>query len=265
MRVWGIITFLLLLYTGNICADLSIRYDAIQSGRHLPYHSVMIKNDLVRINQAQGKAPAILINTVSGDIVQLDTTTQRYFRINAATIDQYIHFYKVNRTLLQGLIDQGMTQFNPQQREQIMSILDQYKNSTAQNQFNFRVSNKSAEILGIKCRVISIFQNQQIISEVCMSDLEQLGLSVDDIKSVNLLKGFIRQYRQSAPRQHQQLFSLLDQAAPQLNGIPMQIVNFRPDGKINNVIQTGSISLRKIPEQMYNIPPNFQPNSYPLL
>jgi hypothetical protein len=255
----------MLFYTFNVSADISIRYDIVKPGKHLPYHSILIKRDLVRINQDIDQANAILLNLRTGDIAQLHNPTSRYFEINAHTIGQYIGFYKQNKTLLQGLIDQGMAQLGPQQRDQVQQFLDQYKKPASANQFDIRVSKHQQQVLGVDCTVIAVFEQNKLQSEVCMSAYQQLGLHADNINSLELLRKFIQQFKQSAPRQHQQLFELITLPGKRINGIPMQIVSYRTDGKVANVIQAAAISLRAVPEQAYRIPPGFQPNNFPLL
>jgi hypothetical protein len=265
MRVVRIITFLMLYYTFNVSADLSIRYDIVKPGKNLPYHSILIKRDLVRINRDIDQTNAILLNLRTGDIAQLYNPTSRYFEINIQTIDQYIGFYKQNKTLLQGLIDQGMTQLGPQQRDQVQQFLDQYNNSASVKQLDIKVTKQKQKILGVNCTVIAVFEQGILQSEVCMSGYRQLGLHADNINSLELLKRFIQQFKHSAPKKHQQLFELIAQPDQEMNGLPMQLVNYRPDGKIAYVIQAGAISLRKIPEQAYRIPPGFQANNFPIL
>ncbi len=265
MWVVRIITFLILYYTFNVSADLSIRYDIVKPGKHLPYHSILIKRDLVRINQDSDQANAILLNLRTGDIAQLHNPTSRYFEINAQTIDQYIGFYKQNKTLLQGLIDQGMAQLDPQQRNQLQQFLDQYKKPATAEQFDIKVTKRIRQVLGVDCMVIAVFEQNKLQSEVCMSGYQQLGLHADNINSLELLRKFIQQFKQSAPKQHQQLFELIALPGKRTNGIPMQIVSYRADGKVANIIQAGAISLKPVPEQAYRIPPGFQPNSVPVL
>ncbi len=265
MWVVRIITFLMLYYTFNVSADLSIRYDIVKPGKNRPYHSILIKRDLVRINKDIDQTNAILLNLRTGDIAQLHNPTSRYFEINIQTIDQYIGFYKQNKTLLQGLIDQGMTQLGPQQRDQVQQFLDQYKTNPASvKQFDIRVTKQKQKVLGVECSVIAVFEQGILQSEVCMSGYRQLGLHADNINSLELLKRFIQQFKRSAPKKHQPLFELITQPDKELNGLPMQLVSYQPDGKVAYVIQAGAISLRKIPAQAYRIPPGFQANNFPI-
>jgi hypothetical protein len=45
----------------------------------------------------------------------------------------------------------------------------------------------------------------------------------------------------------------------------MKVVNYHPDGTIRNIIKASSISFRKIPEQAYRIPGDFQEQNLPVL
>ncbi len=265
MRVLRIITFLLLLYTINVSADLSIRYDLVNGARHIPFHSILIQRDLLRINRDIDQSMALLVNLRDGDIVQLHNPSKRFFQTNIQTIDQYVTFYKQNRTLLQGLIDQGMTQLVPQQREQLQQFLDQYKKPASANRFNIRVTGQHKQVLGTDCSVIAVYQEKTLKSEVCMASYPQLDLHTSDINSLEQIKRFIQQFKQSAPKQHQQIFTLLAHPAAQMDGIPMQVIDYQEDGKIRNIIQAAKISLRLIPSYNYRIPANFQPSNFPIL
>jgi hypothetical protein len=265
MRVAQIITFLVLLYTANVHADISIRYDVIAHNQHLPYHSVLIKRDLVRIDQDKEVTQSLLINLQSGDIVQLHNPSQHYFSINVQTIDQYINIYKQNRSLLQGVIDQGLTQLDAQQREQLELFIDAYKKPAQGDQFDIRVSKQRRQVLGVDCNVLAIFQRNLLKSEICLSDYRQLGLNAADTKSLQQLKSFLHQFKNSAPKPYQALFDLLSQGKPQIDGLPMQMVNYRADGKVSYIIQAGAISLRLIPEWKYRIPPAYQPSNFPVM
>jgi len=266
MRVLRIISTLLLFYTANVSADLSIRYDAISDNQRTPFNSIMIKRELVRINQMQQAPASLLINLQSGDIVQLHEPSKRFFRINAATIDQYASFYKSNRTLLQGMIDQGLTQLSPEQREQIKTLLAQYRQPSATtHQYRLEPTPRKQEILGVECQVVAIMQEQQLISDICISDYRELGLRRGDMASLEQFKGFIQQFSHAAPPRHQYLFKMLANSQTEINGLPMQLTHYRADGKVSKVIQAGSISLRSIPNNLYRIPSNFKQNSLPLM
>jgi hypothetical protein len=265
MRVARIISFLLLLYTANVAADLGIRYDVITQGKHQPYYSILIKRDMVRIERDYDSAQTLLVNLRSGDIVQLDNPSQHFFSINAQTIDQYVSFYKQNRSLLQGLIDQGITQLSERQRAQLDEVIQAYKTPAQQNQFNVHMSKKRQQVLGVDCNVLTVMQKTLLKSNICVSDYQQLGLNPEDIHSLQKLQAFVQQFRNSAPQQYQALFDLLSQGPAQINGLPMQMVTYRADGKVSYVIQAGAISFRSIPEWKYQIPPGFEPSTYPVM
>ena len=265
MRVLRIISCLILLYTANVFADLSIRYDLVNGAKHQPFHSILIQHDLLRVNRDIDQSMSLLVNLRDGDIVQLHNPSQRYFQINAQTIDQYVTFYKQNRTLLQGVIDQGMMTLAPQQREQLQQFLDQYNRPYSSQQYDIQATGRHKQVLGVDCSVIAIYEKNRLKSEICMSSYRQLDLHAGDVRSLEAVKNFIRQFRQSAPRRHQQLFSLLSQPSAQMDGLPMQLIDYQADGRIRNVIQAAKISLRLIPSSHYRIPSNYQPSNFPIL
>ena len=75
------------------------------------------------MNQMVGQKPDVMVNLTTGDIIQLDSESKRYFRINTQTINQYVSIYRQNKGLMQGLISQGIKHMDPQKKAQIQQII----------------------------------------------------------------------------------------------------------------------------------------------
>jgi len=266
MRTAAIISFLCLLFTGNLWADLSIRYDAISNQQKRPFNYVLIKQELVRINQAPATQPSVMIDLSNGDIVQLHPQSRRYFKINAQTIGQYVSIYQKNKTMIQGLIDHGIQQLNPQKRNQVQEWMQQFKQgSKTIDQITLRQTGKIDEVLGVECNVVAMLNKGQLQREVCLSNYQQLGLNQQDVNSLEQLKKFVHQFKQTAPPEHQELLNMIADGIAELEGIPLKIVNYRSNGEVRNIVQAGSISFRAIPDQDYRIPEDYQQQSFPVL
>ena len=266
MRAAFIISCLMLSYSVSGSADISIRYDSVSNNQKLPYHSLSLKNGMVRVDQAADSERSVMVDLQSGDIVQLHSPSRRYFRINARTIGQYASFYQRNRSMLQGLIDHGLSQLDPQKREQVQQFIDNYEEGARSlGQLSMRPSNKVDEVLGTRCSVFGIYHKGQLQREVCVSSYQQLGLDPNDIRNFELLREFIQQFSETAPADKQQLLAMLSTALVDMQGVPMKIVNYYPNGRVRNIIQAGAISLRSIPAQAYRIPDDFQEHNVPLL
>ena len=266
MRAALIISFLLIYYSGSSVADLSIRYDTIGKHQQKPLDTLLIKQGLVRINPPVESAQSVMIDLDNGDIIQLHPQSKRYFKINAETLGGYAKFYTQNRSMLQGLIDQGMRQLSPDKRDQVEQIIGSYKRGSKQiRQMNIRALDKTDRVLGVGCSVYGIFKNGQLQREVCISSYQQLGLNEDDVQSLEQLKKFIQQFRQSVPREQQQIVNLLSNTLAELNGLPMQIVSLYPNGEVRVVVKAASISFRSIPPQAYRIPNDYQQQALPVL
>lgn len=260
-----IITFLMLIFTGNLSADLNIRYDSIINNQKRPLSSILIKRDLVRINQSPISQPSFLVNLRSGDIVQLHPQSQRFFKINTQTLGQYVSIYQNNKSMFQGVIDHGLQQLPPQKRTQIRQLINEYnQGSRSINNLSIKPTNKSDQVLGVDCSVLGIFIKNQLQREICIADYQQLGLNAGDIKSLELLKNFIKNFKKSITLEQQELLTTLTNGISHLNGIPLKVVNYYSNGQIQSIIQTGAISFRSIPMQVYRIPNNFQQQSFPV-
>ena len=104
-------------------ADMTIRYDQVyQNQQKQPLYSILIKNNLIRFNHLKGQQSSILINLANGEIVQLHAASKRFFKTDAQTLNQYASFYRDNRTLVQGLIDQGMAQLDPENKNKVATV-----------------------------------------------------------------------------------------------------------------------------------------------
>lgn len=265
MRATAIISFLFLLYTGYLSADITIRYDAIAGKQKKPVHSVSIKPNRVRIRQLTGHQPSVMVNLSSGDIVQLNPDKRQYFLINAQTLNQYVSLYRQNKDMLQVLIDQGIQHLDPQKRSQIEQMLKQFDDQAESSGTLIKNTDKSDKVLGVECRISSLYQQGQRVSDVCLADYQRLPLNRHDVQSLEQLKKLIQQFKQTAPKQQQDMLSIVVDGIEKLDGLPMKIVNYYTNGKIRNIIQAGAISFKKIPDQLYRIPQDYQKQLAPVL
>ena len=174
MRVAAIISLLGFFFTSNLWADLSIRYDSIHNQQKKPLNSVQIKQELVRINQISASQPSVMIDLSSGDIVQLHPQSRRYFKINAQTLGQYVSIYQKNKTMIQGLIDHGIQQLNPEKRGQVQQWMQKFNQGSQQlDQIAVRSSGKLDQVLGVQCNVVVMSYQEKILREVCLADYQQ--------------------------------------------------------------------------------------------
>lgn len=266
MQAGLIISVILILFTTNVLADLSIRYEAIHKNDKRPFSEVLIKQDLVRINPRTEAQTSVMIDVNTGDIVQVDAKSKRYFKINAHTLGQYASFYQQNKSMLQGLIDHGLQRLNPQKRGQVEQLLQQYEQgSKSLEQVSIKPSRRTHTVLGVECRVIAIYIRNQLQREVCISSYHKLGLNPSDINSVEQLKKLVQLFKQSAPGEQQQMLELLSSTLVEIQGLPMQLVNYNSDGKVKNIIRAGAISFRSIPTQAYLIPQDYEQQNLPVM
>ena len=266
VKAAGIIAILIVYYSATARADLTIRYDSVQANGKQPLHQVLIKQQRVRIDQPAGDASSVMIDTDSGDIVQLHESSRRFFQINARTISEYASFYQRNKSLVQGLIDHGLARLDPARRDQVEGVINGLdKGSRGMRNIQIRPSGRVAEVLGVECEILGIFNAGKLERELCISSYQQLGLDNDNIQSLEKLKGFVGQFGSAMPKRQQALVTLLSDALDRVNGLPMQLVNYRPDGSVRKIIRAAKISLRPIPEQAYRIPGDFQQQNMPVL
>ena len=271
MRATQIISFLSLVlvsfYHVQLHADITIRYDQVlQNHKKLPVYSASIKKSLIRLNQLQGQQSSILVNLDNGDIAQVHGPSKRYFKTTAQTLSQYAAFYKNNRTMVQGLIDQGMSQLDPQNRDQVQQILQGLKKgNAAAAKFSFQQTKSLHQVLGVTCRVMAIFDGDQRVRDICLASYQQLELSPADIQSLERLRSSVEEFKPSAPKKYQELMSSISTGMNQLSGVPLKIIQYAADGKIHNIVQAGSISVRNINTDTFLIPAEYEEQMFPVL
>jgi len=250
MKLRLIISILLTLFTANLYADITIHYDSIRHNQVKPSHSVQVKQDLVRLNQSGGQH-SVMLNLDTGDLVQLHAKSKSFFKINASTLNQYVSIYRENKGLMQGLINQGLKQLDPQRQQQINKMLQKYEqNSNYATAISFKNTGHSMLILGVQCQIYAIYEQGKHTRDVCLSDYKQLGLPQQDVQSFEKLKLLVKQFKQSNSNQ-QDMISMLLNGLEDFKGIPLKMVNYYPDGRIKSVLQAGSISLRAVPKIAY--------------
>jgi len=265
MRVTLIITFLLALYTARAGADITIRYDLINNNQKTPAHLVMIKQELVRIDNRLGQHPDLMINLATGDIVQLQEKNKEYFRINAQTLTQYVDLYRQNSGFMQSLISQGIQHLEPEKREQIVQMMQKFdQRPSDQNSISLQKTTRSDRVLGVQCQVHAVVDQGLRVRDLCIADYQQLGLESDEIRSFEQLKKMLRQFKQGSAQQQDVLSMMLD-GIETLHGVPLKVVEYYADGNVRNILQAGSISLRKVPAVAYQIPQDFAERLTPIL
>lgn len=266
MRVGLSISLLLMVFTTNIWADLSVRYYSIDKNHKRPFSAVLLKKDQVRINLRPQSQRSILLDLTSGDIAQIDLKAKRYFQINAQTLGRYASFYQSNKSMLQGLIGSGLRQLNPQERNQVERFMNNYNQGhKSLKQVSIEPTRKTDSVLGVECQVLAIFNQQRLEREVCISSYQQLGLSPADSNSLEQLKQFVQQFKSSAPQQQREMLELLSNTLMQTNGLPMKMIHYDANGAVKSILQADSISLKNIPAHTYQIPADYKLQGLPIL
>lgn len=265
MRAPLIISLLLSLFTGFVSADMTIRYDAVKLNQKKPLHTILIKQNLIRVNSMAGRKPDVMVNLSTGDIIQLHPETKSFFKTNTRTINQYVSLYRQNKDLMQGLINQGIKHLDPQKQGQIQQMLKQYdQSSTSKPSISLKSTGKVNQILGVQCQIFALIDQGRRTTDICLADYRQLELADAEVKSIENLKKLVHQFKQSTSEQLDML-TFLANGLDNVNAVPLKIVRYYPNGKIKNMIQAGSISFRKVPTVAYQIPQNYQEKLTPIL
>lgn len=266
MRAALIIAFLTGIYTSCLHADLTLRYDAISTDRPLPLHSVAIKQQQVLVSQLQGyRPPSLILNLGTGEMIQLDDRNRSYFRIDTQTLNSYLSIYRSNQQMIQGLINQGLQQLGPEQRAEVEQMVRQLQQAPETGGSTIKPTGKTDQVLGFNCRVISLYEQNRHTRDICISDYRQLDLSTDDQQSLEQLRKFVQQFRESASVPQQDLLAFVMQSMEQSAGIPVKVINYDARGEVRNVIQLGDISNKPIDNEVFQIPRHYDRQLTPTL
>ncbi len=263
MRVLFIITFMAVYFTTDVQADITLRYDVMRGVKTLQQHQLILKTPLARISSRAPTQHDFLINLKNGDIIQLDKRKKRYFRINAQTINQYVSLYRQNRGFFQGLISQGMSRLDPQQRARAERLMQTLQGKPgAMNKLQLKLTRRSKTILGAPCRVFEMWRGARHPRDICIADYRDLHLPANEVKGIEQMKKLIAQFRQNAPNQ-KDLLGMIADGLETLKGLPMEVVELSAGGKVNSVTRLSKISLRKTPLTTFQIPPGYQQKGMP--
>ena len=264
MRAIFIISFLALTFTAAVRADITLRYDVMRGDKTLSQHQVLLKQNKVRISNRSPHQQDFMLDLKSGDIIQLNKQQKSYFTINTQTLNQYVSLYRQNQGLFQGLINQGMSQLDPQQQARVQRMMKNFASAGDKSAFKLAPTRHRKQILGVSCQVIQMWQGQQLLRDICVASYADLQLPADVIDSFERLKKLIGQFRQQA-NVNSDLLGMMAQRLETLQGLPMEIVERLPNGKVRQVTRLANISLRGIAPDLYRIPPGFQQKMMPVM
>ncbi len=256
----AIIPILWLLFSSTAMADLSLRYDAISGQQSRPAQQLRLAHGMLRIDPVGGPM-SLLLDLERGDLIQIRHDRKRYFRIPLTTLLQYGSLYENNRSVFQGLVDQGLRQLDPARREQAERFLGQLRHPQ-RARIELRPLNRRGEVLGVRCESVALIQPGSAPRELCVGRYRELGLDARDRASLDRigeLAEALRQLRMS------QWFDGVARSWRELKGLPLEIRGFDRNGRPLEHWRLGRLSRTPIPATEMRIPDGYQPSSTPLI
>ena len=257
----AIIPVLILIFSSVARADLSLRYDAIEAGKARPAQQIRLARGWLRVDPLQQSSLSLLVDLNRGDLYQLRHDRKRFFRIPLSSLLQYSGLYENNRSVFQGLIDQGLRQLDPSQRSQAERFLEQLK-QPRRARIELRPLNRRGEVLGVQCESVALIQPGSVPRELCVGRYRELGLDTSDranLDRIGELAAALQQLHMS------QWFEGVARAWRELKGLPLEIRAFDHSGRPLEHWRLGSLSRMPIPATEMRIPDGYQPSSTPLI
>jgi len=257
----AIIPILMLIFSSVAQADLSLRYDAIEAGKARPAQQIRLARGWLRIDPLQQSSLSLLVDLNRGELYQLRHDRKRFFRIPLSTLLQYSGLYENNRSVFQGLIDQGLRQLEPGQRSQAERFLEQLKQPRRAH-IELRPLNRRGEVLGVHCEAVALIQPGSAPRELCVGRYRELGLDASDRASLDRigeLAEALQQLRMS------QWFDGVARTWRELKGLPLEIRGLDHRGRPLEHWRLGRLSRTPIPATEMRIPDGYQPSSTPLI
>jgi len=257
----AIIPVLWLFFSAPGLADLTLRYDALTGGKSHPAQRVRLAHGMLRIDPLGGPEMSILVDLQRGRLIQIRHDRKRYFSIPLSRLLQYGSLYENNRTVFQGLIDQGLRQLDPQQREQAERFLGQLKHPK-RARIRLQPLNRQGEVLGLRCESMALLQPGNDARELCVGRYRDLDLDPRDRASLDQLGELAEALQQT---RLSQWFDGVARAWRELGGLPLEIRAFDRNGRPREHWRLGRLSRAPVPGEAMQIPPGYQPSSTPLI
>ncbi len=257
----AIIPVLWLIFSAPSQADLTLRYDAIDGSRQRPAQRILIGNGMLRVDAPGQSRMSLLLDLNQGQLIQLRHDLKRYFSVPLSTLLQYSGLYENNRSVFQGLIDQGLRQLDARQRQQAEGFLDQLKHPQ-RARIRLQALNRKGEVLGVVCDSVAVLQPGTAPREVCVGRYRDLGIDGADRANIDRIEALTRKLQQTGLSRW---FNGVAGAWQGLQGLPLEVLSRDTQGRIAEHWKLGRLSRAPIPPSALRIPPGYSPSSTPLL
>jgi hypothetical protein len=257
----GIITTLLLFFSAGAMADITLRYDEVQGDRHRPLQQAQLARGFLRIDPLDSPKLSLLIDLKQGDLYQLRHDQRRFFRIALRSLLQYSGLYENNRSVFQGLVDQGLRQLDPGQRAQAERFLRQLS-KPRRARIEIRPLPRKGRVLGIDCRYLAVLQPGSAPREICVTPFRRLGLGADDLRNIQQLQSLARGLQQAGLSRW---FGSLLRGWQDLGGLPMEVLARGSDGRVLEHWRLGRLSRSPIRSGTLQRPAGYEESTTPLL
>ena len=257
----AIIPILILLFSSVARADLSLRYDAIEAGKARPAQQIRLARGWLRVDPLQQSSLSLLVDLNRGDLYQLRHDRKRFFRIPLSSLMQYSGLYENNRSVFQGLIDQGLRQLEPGQRSQAERFFEQLK-QPRRARIEVRPLGRKGRVLGLECRYLAVLQPGTLPREVCVAPFSALELGRQDLANLQQLQKLADTLQQA---DLSRWFGGVLRGWQQLGGLPLEVRSIGSDGKTVQHWRLGRLSRSPVDARLLAVSPQYLESSMPLL
>lgn len=236
----------LLLVAGPALAGTEITIETRRAGEGAkPERSVVeVEGRKLRADAGNGRHAA-LWSGEAGVLEILDHRERSIVRIDRATARQVLGAREGIRGRLEGL--------PPAQRE----ALDGWLGGSPPAPVELRSRNESAEVNGIRCRLLDALRGGVRLAEVCEAPLGAAGVTHEALAPARELAAFLAEVGALLPRSlgAESLDALV--LAPQLKGVPLRVRAWPKDAPATESRIVGAVA-KRFPAERFQAPAGYR-------
>lgn len=235
---------LLVPYAAPAHADKVLRYEVEPGSAGNPMN-ILIRPPHVRM-ESRGYAMVYDANTEQTFVLDLGAKT--YYRMTRERADALAEQMQAAQQQMQQVMEQAKAAMSEEQRQQLEQYMSNSGIGVMQKPPNLslRRSGRTAEIYDVDCEWVEMLMDEKLVSELCIGDSADLGLSGDEQRSVERLSELLlamgNRFSQTSLERRP-------------DGVPVSM----HDIQNNEKIRLAAVDDQALDASLFEVPADFQP------
>lgn len=246
-----------LLLSQSVLADATLTYQQT-SGVQKTSNTMMIKDGKIRFTPPTQSGNYSVYNSQKGSLTHVDTNQKRFLTMDEKGIAEQARKAKAQMEQMRKAMEDKMEGMPPEQRKQMEKMMNNHLSRVDKTQpppkLEQKKTDRSESISGIDCTIYESFNNGIKVSEICIAEPDNMGLSKADTKTLTSMQDFMKRM-QKMSRQ------MMNSNAPtsEINGIPLHTKLYAPDGSVKLETRLSAIKTDKLNNDTVTVPDNYTP------